>query len=264
MVKCYVSICIFMMSFMTLAVFAEDYMQVDFDSELVGAGPAGWVQESGNWQVEDIIDNKVYKQVGATNSGAHSSYNLPTAQSDLAADFTFNRNQLSTSGYAVWLADRWTDNNNFVRVGYNASAWKIRQKIAGLYSEKASLTEITDGWQYVWVIAQGGVLALYVDQELKVLTSDITHTSAGNIALYSHHAKTYFDNLHAYTLIHADYFDDDTVSSNPSGWAEEVGNWQVSSISSNHVYHKVAAEAGAGAYSSYDVNEDGLIIEWMK
>jgi hypothetical protein len=259
MVKYYVSICIYMMGFMTLSVFAEDYMQVDFDSELVGAGPAGWVQESGSWQGEDVFDNKVYKQVGATNSGAHSRYDLSTAQSDLAIDFTFNINQSSTSGYAVWLAVRWTDNDNFVQVGYNAGAWKIRQKIAGVFSEKASLTEVTDGWQYVRVIAQGEVVALYVDQELKILASDITHTSAGNIALYSHYTETYFDNLHAYTLIHADYFDDDTVSSNPSGWAEEVGNWQVSSISSNHVYHKVAAEAGA--YSSYDVNEDGLTIE---
>lgn len=259
MFKITISICIYILGVIIPSVLAENYMKIDLESEIVGSTPSGWIAQSGIWQVEDVFDNKVYKQVGTTNAGAHSKYNLATAQSDLAVDFSFNINQSSTSLHAVWLAIRWIDDNNFVQAGYYNGAWKIRQKIAGVYSEKATLTEDIDGWQYVRVIAQGESVALYIDRNLKILASDVNHISGGNIALYSHQAETYFDNIHAYSLIHADYFDDKVASLSPSSWGNEIGAWQVSNVNSNHVYHKTSQESGA--YSTYNVNEDGLTIE---
>ena len=236
---------VLLVCFSMSSVFALDYMREDFDGEAESTVPLGWVNESGSWQVTALNENLVYKQIGTSNSGAHSSYNLPTDLSNLVVDFAFNIND-SISNAAVWMSLRWIDNNNYIQFGHYQGAWTIRQRKNGTFTTLATFSEPISGWQYVRAIAQDDVVALYVDQKIKLLATGVTHTTAGDMAIYSHYAETDFDNIHAYELLQADYFDDETVSTSPSGWTVESGKWEVlNDIGTNNVYWKNSQESGA-------------------
>jgi hypothetical protein len=102
MFKITISICIYILGVIIPSVFAEKYMKIDLESELVGSTPSSWIAQSGIWQVEGVFNNKVYKQVGSTNAGAHSKYSLATAQSDLVVDFSFNINHCKVERVFVY------------------------------------------------------------------------------------------------------------------------------------------------------------------
>ncbi|MFK7694329.1 Ig-like domain-containing protein [Paenibacillus sp. HJGM_3] len=170
-----------------------------FTNETVGSNASKWKVLSGSWQVADDNGNYVYQQKVNTNFGASSTVNMKIA--DYTYEAKFKANSFNGSAGEIWLLLRYTDNSQYIRVGYNHASdqWEIRERVNAVNTILATAPAAlkVGQWYSLKVVASGPNIALYVNgsRTPTLSTSSATKLNKSSIGVLAGRVDAEFDDI---------------------------------------------------------------------